>query len=57
MQQRLRRAQAPSTGGPGRLRALWRAAHEPVPAVSRRVRLLAYGRRRLRARDASGTTR
>ncbi|MFI1978300.1 hypothetical protein [Streptomyces wedmorensis] len=42
MQQRLRRTQAPSTGGPGRLRALWRAAHEPVPGVSRRVRLLAY---------------
>ncbi|SEB93325.1 hypothetical protein [Streptomyces sp. TLI_105] len=27
---------------PGRFRAAWRAAHETVPGVSRRVRLLAY---------------
>lgn len=27
---------------PGRLRAAWRAAHEPVPGVSRRMQLMAY---------------
>ncbi|MER8047198.1 hypothetical protein [Streptomyces sp. NPDC094032] len=28
---------------PGRVRAAWRAAHEPVAGVSRRTRLAAYG--------------
>ncbi|GAB2620408.1 hypothetical protein GCM10027168_60590 [Streptomyces capparidis] len=32
----------PATARPGRLRAAWRAAHEPAAAVPRRVRLLAY---------------
>lgn len=31
-----------TTAHPGRLRAAWHAAHEPVPGVSRRVQLIAY---------------
>ncbi|WP_405859632.1 hypothetical protein OG361_33800 [Streptomyces sp. NBC_00090] len=47
MQQRIRHAETPPTDrpahpGPGRFRAAWRAAHEPVPGVSRRIRLVAY---------------
>jgi hypothetical protein len=32
----------PAAAGPGRIRAAWRAAHEPVAGVSRRMRLVAY---------------
>ncbi|MFE2557053.1 hypothetical protein ACFXGT_13665 [Streptomyces sp. NPDC059352] len=47
MQQRIRHAETlppdrPAHPGPGRFRAAWRAAHEPVPGVSRRIRLVAY---------------
>ncbi|CAL9334305.1 hypothetical protein [Streptomyces sp. enrichment culture] len=40
--QQLEHAIEPITVHPGRLRVAWRAAHEPVAGVSRRVRLVAY---------------
>ncbi|MFI9742046.1 hypothetical protein [Streptomyces sp. NPDC052494] len=52
MQQRIRHTEAtptdrpapprPEPSRPGRFRTAWRAAHVPVPGVSRRTRLLAY---------------
>ncbi|MFI8952476.1 hypothetical protein ACIGO6_39120 [Streptomyces sp. NPDC053750] len=38
----LQHAKEPTTVHPGRLRAAWRAAHEPVAGVSRRMRMVAY---------------
>ncbi|OSP27445.1 hypothetical protein B7767_41370 [Streptomyces sp. 13-12-16] len=38
----LQHAEEPTTVHPGRLRVAWRAAHEPVAGVSRRIRLVAY---------------
>ncbi|CAL9654506.1 hypothetical protein SUDANB15_06713 [Streptomyces sp. enrichment culture] len=40
--QQLLHAEEPATSHPGRLRVAWRAAHEPVAGVSRRMRLVAY---------------
>ncbi|WP_049580253.1 hypothetical protein [Streptomyces sp. SBT349] len=40
--QSLLHAEAPAAARPGRVRAAWRAAHEPVAGVSRRTRLAAY---------------
>ncbi|MFF6914345.1 hypothetical protein [Streptomyces sp. NPDC012466] len=40
--QQLLHAKEPTTVHPGRLRVAWRAAHEPVVGVSRRIRLVAY---------------
>ncbi|CAM5650962.1 hypothetical protein GCM10010261_61830 [Streptomyces pilosus] len=40
--QQLEHAKEPMTVRSGRLRVAWRAAHEPVAGVSRRVRLVAY---------------
>lgn len=40
--QQLQHAGEPTTVRPGRLRVAWRAAHEPVAGVSRRMRLVAY---------------
>ncbi|BDM69713.1 hypothetical protein HEK616_32000 [Streptomyces nigrescens] len=40
--QQLRHAEEPTAARPGRLRAAWRAAHDPVAGVSRRTQLLAY---------------
>ncbi|MET9294855.1 hypothetical protein [Streptomyces sp. NPDC003077] len=40
--QQLQHAKEPTPAHPGRLRVAWRAAHEPVAGVSRRIRLLAY---------------
>jgi hypothetical protein len=40
--QQLLHADQPATVHPGRLRVAWRAAHEPVAGVSRRMRLVAY---------------
>ncbi|MFC9236410.1 hypothetical protein ACFTZK_08150 [Streptomyces decoyicus] len=39
--QLLRHAEEPIAARPGRLRAAWRAAHEPVAGVSRRMQLVA----------------
>ncbi|AJT69286.1 hypothetical protein T261_7689 [Streptomyces lydicus] len=36
-----RHAKEPTTARPGRLRTAWRAAHDPVPGVPRRMQLLA----------------
>ncbi|GGT84224.1 hypothetical protein [Streptomyces coeruleorubidus] len=38
----LLRVEEPTAARPGRLRAAWRAAHEPVAGVSRRMQLVAY---------------
>lgn len=35
-------AEEPASARPGRFRAAWRAAHQPVDGVSRRMRLIAY---------------
>ncbi|GAA4915149.1 hypothetical protein ACFPM3_22300 [Streptomyces coeruleoprunus] len=40
--QSLRQAEEPPTARRGRFRAAWRAAHEPVAGVSRRIQLVAY---------------
>ncbi|MCT2592088.1 hypothetical protein LHJ74_19640 [Streptomyces sp. N2-109] len=40
--QQLRQAEELTATRPGRLRTGWRAAHEPVAGVSRRVQLIAY---------------
>ncbi|MEU9879054.1 hypothetical protein [Streptomyces phaeochromogenes] len=40
--QPLRHTEQPTAARPGRLRAAWRAAHDPVAGVSRRVQLAAY---------------
>jgi hypothetical protein len=40
--QQLQHAEEPATVHSGGLRVAWRAAHEPVPGVSRRSRLVAY---------------
>ncbi|KAA6223470.1 hypothetical protein CP973_17440 [Streptomyces albofaciens JCM 4342] len=37
-----RHAEGPTAPRPGRLRAAWRSAHDPVPGVSRRIRLTAF---------------
>ncbi|MFI8912693.1 hypothetical protein ACIGW4_13845 [Streptomyces sp. NPDC053513] len=36
------RSEDRAPAAPGRFRTVWRAAHEPVPGVSRRTRVLAY---------------
>ncbi|WP_326688617.1 hypothetical protein OIE63_16635 [Streptomyces sp. NBC_01795] len=40
--QSLQHAEEPAAVRPGRLRAAWRTAHEPVGGVSRRIKLAAY---------------
>ncbi len=40
--QQLQCAEEPAVVHPGRLRVAWRAAHEPVAGVPRRIRLVAY---------------
>ncbi len=40
--QQLQCAEEPTVVHPGRLRVAWRAAHEPVAGVPRRIRLVAY---------------